>query len=623
MKASSNHFAGKLLYAVVFILIIPTALWFWAKYTEDLIRFPAIHSTFAGALIMAAGLLLLGWAMASLMIYGRGLPMNAYPPENFVSRGPYRLFRHPIYWGFGVFLAGLFIWSGSASGLWLVTPVTILGMIALVAGYEAIDLEARFPGQQIRTILDLPGRQAETPTFRDRVVTLPWVAAPLLISNVITSHLVGDSAPLGAFPPRGWSSAELLLYSGPILILLLPFFLQTKKLLREWALSGIVAIALGLYIALLVPSVGAQHLLPPDLVLFSVPVYLHLLALQLLWLDWTPGKLLPLAVVLLLGGIQVAASHYLPLHLLAGFGVFLLTTYRLRIWALLRSGAELIANSWHEWVFGKVRVINHGFYVGFGTFFGVLVTGILAGKAYAWGILTFTLIGMVFAALWAQFIEGSEKLKRPFGYYGSLVGAIFSGLIVWAMGFDGWVIAGVIAVLMPWVQAIGRLRCLINGCCHGHPVDDERIGIRYFHYRSRVCGLSGLKGELLHPTPLYAIIWLFFLGFILLALWLQHFSGIFILGIYLILAGLGRFVEEAYRGEVQTPFLYGLRLYQWTAVLSIVVGIAFTLVHQAPPDVEPGFAWDTVLAAAIGGVFTLFAMGVDFPYSNARFSRLV
>jgi prolipoprotein diacylglyceryltransferase len=229
----------------------------------------------------------------------------------------------------------------------------------------------------------------------------------------------------------------------------------------------------------------------------------------------------------------------------------------------------------------------------------------------------------LFAAIWAQVIEGSEKLKRPFGYYGGLVGILFGSLTVWAMGYNGWVIIGVVSVVMPWVQAMGRLRCLVNGCCHGRPTDNPLIGIRYFHPRSRVCTISGMKGEWLHPTQLYSILWLMLVGAVLLRLWQYHFTAPFIFGIYLILTSLGRFVEEAYRGETQTPVIKGLRLYQWTAIISLVTGIAMTTLHINPADIQPGFNWPSVVVALASGFFIFFAMGVDFPYSNARFSRLV
>ena len=113
------------------------------------------------------------------------------------------------------------------------------------------------------------------------------------------------------------------------------------------------------------------------------------------------------------------------------------------------------------------------------------------------------------------------------------------------------------------------------------------------------------------------------IGFILLSLWYNNFSSPFIFGLYLILTGIGRFVEEAYRGEVQTPILKGLRLYQWTAILSVFIGIIMTLIDIDSAAILSNVGWETILSATIGGLFTTFAMGIDFPYSNARFSRLV
>jgi prolipoprotein diacylglyceryltransferase len=331
-------------------------------------------------------------------------------------------------------------------------------------------------------------------------------------------------------------------------------------------------------------------------------------------------------VILAIFPFLVLQAQYLSeflLHLSFGAMVAIVVLNVGGIWAISRSLSEKLANSWREWVFGKIRVINHGFYVGAGAFLGILFTGILAGEAYSWGLLAFTMTVVLFSALWAQLIEGSEKLKRPFGFYGALVGIFFASILVWWMGYDPWVLIGVISVCMPWVQGIGRMRCLINGCCHGKKTDNPLLGIRYFHPRSRVGNISGLSGELLHPTPLYSMVWLFPSGIILLALWQGGAAPNFIFGLYLILTGIGRFVEEAYRGEVQTPVLSGLRLYQWTAILSVVVGMAFTFFEVEIPVLQPGFSWKILPAALLGGIFLVFAMGVDFPYSNRRFSRLV
>ena len=95
------------------------------------------------------------------------------------------------------------------------------------------------------------------------------------------------------------------------------------------------------------------------------------------------------------------------------------------------------------------------------------------------------------------------------------------------------------------------------------------------------------------------------------------------MGLYLILAGIGRFVEEAYRGEVQTPIIRGLRLYQWTAIASVILGIGLSMVPSGWPELAPGEPLSIIGSAVAGGLITTFAMGVDFPNSNAPFSRLV
>ena len=95
-----------------------------------------------------------------------------------------------------------------------------------------------------------------------------------------------------------------------------------------------------------------------------------------------------------------------------------------------------------------------------------------------------------------------------------------------------------------------------------------------------------------------------------------------IVGLYLILTGLSRFVEEHYRGEPQTPIYYGLRLYQWLAIAFVTAGIIFTTIKYEV--VKPTFDsfYLTLLFALSFGFIAAFLMGIDFPFSNRRFSRL-
>jgi prolipoprotein diacylglyceryltransferase len=172
----------------------------------------------------------------------------------------------------------------------------------------------------------------------------------------------------------------------------------------------------------------------------------------------------------------------------------------------------------------------------------------------------------------------------------------------------------------PWIQSIGRLRCLVQGCCHGRPSNDN-IGIRFTHPYSRVNKISGLAGVPLHPTQLYSIGTNIIAGLILIRLYSLGMSSSFIVGIYFILNGTGRFVEESFRGEAQTPYWAGMRIYQWIAIINIIIGATFTSIPNSgvllfQPNIVSFFL------AIVMGVLVTIASGVDFPESNRRFARL-
>ncbi len=80
--------------------------------------------------------------------------------------------------------------------------------------------------------------------------------------------------------------------------------------------------------------------------------------------------------------------------------------------------------------------------------------------------------------------------------------------------------------------------------------------------------------------------------------------------------------EVAYRGEPQTPVFAGLRLYQWAAIASVFAGILITTIKTTWPVLSPGLTWGSVAWAFFMWGFVQFLMGIDFPQSQKRFSRL-
>jgi phosphatidylglycerol:prolipoprotein diacylglycerol transferase len=125
-----------------------------------------------------------------------------------------------------------------------------------------------------------------------------------------------------------------------------------------------------------------------------------------------------------------------------------------------------------------------------------------------------------------------------------------------------------------------------------------------------------------YPTPLYSIIGNAVIFGLLLRLWLSEADLGFVAGTYFILSACARFMEEGYRGEPQTAHFGGLAIYQWLALLFVIAGAVFmALPSPSAPPVDSISAQPLLIAAPFG-LLVWFAMGVDFPESKRRFSRL-
>jgi protein-S-isoprenylcysteine O-methyltransferase Ste14 len=331
------------------------------------------------------------------------------------------------------------------------------------------------------------------------------------------------------------------------------------------------------------------------------------------------------AVVLTVCAVFLAVGLLARTRAVRGLGAGLAVVWLLycgrALWRASCRVAEAIANSWREWRAGPVRFLNHGIYAALGAAVVFAVACRLAGPSATWWVLATILAGEVTAGLWAQVLEGSPQLLRPYGYFGSIVGVLGTAGVAAVAGDDSWRLLAAIATGGCFAQAFGRCRCLIQGCCHGRPIE-AGWGIVYRHPRSRVIRLAHLGGVRLHPTPLYSILWTVTTGAVLLGLWGAGAPHSFIAGAYLVLIGLGRFVEEHYRGEPQTAWVRGLPIYQWLAIGFVVAGCAFTALGGNQAVVPAGADAAVLPLAVLVAAITYVAFGVDFPRSNRRFSRL-
>jgi protein-S-isoprenylcysteine O-methyltransferase Ste14 len=521
--------------------------------------------------------------MLDLTHFGHGLPMNAYPPQTFVTQGIYALFSHPMYLGAVFLSAGTALWFRSSSGLYIITPVLALMTLSLVYGYEREDMEKRF-GSIIHTYRPLfsPPLASDKKAQWQRKGTmclrifLPWALVGYFVDYARCTQTCNGTF-LGLLTTQPWHNWLGILWVVPYLFLIIVLLVaRTDQSLLQKTIAGTLATVVGMYVYIVLPA-------------FGIPLN------NMTW-NWTIASLVL---------------------------VMLAINYRV-IWSTLLKITEWIGNSRHDWFFagGRFRIINHSLYSGLG---GALAVGILSyviGNPLA--ALVLLVCGLVGAAVFAQALWGSNVLARPYGYWGAVIGGGVGGFVVtFVFGIPLLTIALAAVLCAPFAQAIGRLRCLVQGCCHGI-VTTKNFGIRIWQSQSRVVAISGLKGQYILDTQLYSILFNIPLGFLLWSLWLsKSVSSSFLIGLYFILTGIERFTEDAYRGEIQTRFRGGLRENQWIALGALLIGILVTMIPTSVPGTPLGTLDFAFFASVVaGGFLTAFAMSMDFPKSTWRYSRL-
>jgi protein-S-isoprenylcysteine O-methyltransferase Ste14 len=633
---------GKISYGALFTVALPVLLAAWAKTTEPRVSLEAVGTRATGVAIISFGATVMIAGMAALLLYGKGLPMNAYPPRQFVSRGIYRFIAHPIYAGFCLICVGAAIVAKSPSGLWLISPMVILACVALVEGFERDNLRKRF-GKELRPLLSLPRDENSPPNFADRVsvyvlVIIPWFVlyeAVRLIGvprDAVSAYLPFENH----LPVYQWT--ELIYVTTYFFALLAPLVAKTRHDLREASISGLIGTGIIVLLFLVLPLIApprafVSHGLPGDLLNWERSIDTPAAAFPSFHVFWAfvaatvyTGRMRSLKIIwwswaMLISISCVTTSMHAIVDVLAGFLVFLAVINRGVVWEKMRYLTERVANSWQDWRVGPIRIINHGLYAGISAFVGISLIAAFAGPKYLLSAIVIGLSSLVGAAVWGQAVEGSPSLLRPYGWYGGVLTASLAIAVLSFFSLNLWLMLGAGSVAAPWIQSLGRLRCLVQGCCHGGQAPSG-TGIRYTHPMSRVSRLTSLRGKSIHPTPLYSILANVVIGLLLARLWVLGCVVSMIVGLYLILSGLARFVEESYRGEPQTPIRARLSIYQWLAVASVLIGILVTTIGNAPSAPAPQFtSLSTVLAFAFG-LFAVFALGVDFPNSNRRFARL-
>jgi protein-S-isoprenylcysteine O-methyltransferase Ste14 len=609
---------AKLLYGVLFAVLLPLALAAWAHGARSNISLPALSSVTWGAAVALVGVVLWVAGVISLRLYGGGLPMNAFPPARLVTRGVYAVIAHPIYTGFALISLGFSIASGSAAGQWLVSPVAMLAASALWWGYERLDLQARLGTFPRAPWLGVPLSSPEAPRFQERLGAL-FLA---LIVPAITSWALYRAGLAGAWAYQT-DLSRIRVFGSVGLVVAAALAAQTCEGLRELLLSswlGSLVLALFTF-ALPIGTPGERLVVAADGVLLAA---IAMVATKSL-LGFVPGirPVVRWAFALAAGLPQMGPKLLRSPEFLLGVAIFTLVAARWTIWKAALRWCEWVANCWRESEFGAVRILHIGWFAALPAFGGAAFSVILLGPGSTLMTVCAFISILVGSALWAQIIEGSPALSRPYGFFGGVAAiAVFAVVIAPpAFNVSPWLVFAAFATVAPWTQAAARLRCFANGCCHGAPCPGL-YGVVYRNPHTRVVRMAHLGGVPIHPTQLYSLTGNVIIGILILRLWLAGAPLALITGLYLALMGLARFVEEAMRGEPQTPIYGGLRLYQWVSIACLIGGSALTAVPGTLRAPAPVPSLEALWAGIAAGSLIWVAVSVDFPHSQRRFARL-
>ncbi|MYD85121.1 MAG: prolipoprotein diacylglyceryl transferase [Acidobacteria bacterium] len=173
-------------------------------------------------------------------------------------------------------------------------------------------------------------------------------------------------------------------------------------------------------------------------------------------------------------------------------------------------------------------------------------------------------------------------------FYGGMLLAV--AVAFWYMQRSGlplWATCDAFAPGIAAGQAVGRLGCLLAGCCYGHPTDLP-WGVTFTDTLSAAIGGAPLDVSL-HPTQLYeSVAALVILG-VLLAFERRGrpFPGRTFWA-YLLLYPAVRFVIEFYRGDPRGTVLDTLSTSQFVSVLLVPLSIVMLVLLARAGGSSPG-----------------------------------
>lgn len=207
----------------------------------------------------------------------------------------------------------------------------------------------------------------------------------------------------------------------------------------------------------------------------------------------------------------------------------------------------------------------------------VLIVGAFAlGCALISGCLLFVFVTYTPQQIWQYICSGNFGfLSSGIIFYGGLVGGVLGALIgIRVAGCAFSVIENAVVPFIPLGHAVGRIGCVMAGCCYGFAYE----GPFALYYPNSVSGLAPTQGYF-PVQPLESLINVIICLLLLLYDKRKH-RTFDLLFVYLGLYAIARFFLEMLRGDMIRGMWNMLSTSQIISLILLFVGIAGLLLNR-------------------------------------------
>lgn len=208
----------------------------------------------------------------------------------------------------------------------------------------------------------------------------------------------------------------------------------------------------------------------------------------------------------------------------------------------------------------------------FSILYGIIGLGVGGKLLYLLTNIPFLIENYQTLNLWNAFIQ---MLQGGFVFYGGLIGG-FAGIYIYSKQFkiSFKSLCLILLPVVPLVHSIGRIGCLLAGCCYG--MEYHGFGAITFHN-----SFLAPNNIPLFPMQIVESICNFIIFIILLLTYKRFIKTTKTIGLYCILYGIVRFVLEFFRGDLIRGIYFSLSTSQWISIVLIIFGISlFVFEHR-------------------------------------------